>query len=407
MIGMSAVIGYFEMLHLIDVSRFNLIYTIWIDRVICCFKRSITSKGFAVMSDKVFDFLVFIGRFQPFHLGHLSVVRAGLHQAKHLIVLCGSAHQPRTTRNPWTFQERESMIRGSTRDVDQDRLHVLPLMDIMYNDESWVRNVQSTVNGIVTSRHGVPHRSPKIGLIGHSKDESSFYLNLFPQWDSVNVENCQGISATAVREKILNGEVNNQRNGVDNSTLNQSEVLTLLPAAVQEAVEIFSASESFCDVKQEYEFIAKYKKSWSVAPYTPTFVTVDAIVVQSGHVLMVERKARPGKGLLALPGGFVDGQETLMNACIRELREETRLKIPVPVLKGSVKSQHVFDDPYRSSRGRTITHAFYIELEPSKELPRVKGGDDAKYAMWVPLADLDPARIYEDHYFIIQYMTGL
>ena len=136
-------------------------------------------------------------------------------------------------------------------------------------------------------------------------------------------------------------------------------------------------------------------------------MTVDAVVIQSGHVLMVERKARPGKGLLALPGGFLDRGEKLVDACLRELREETRLKVPAPVLIGSIKQQQVFDDPHRSARGRTITHAFYIELAPNKALPKVKGGDDAKQAMWVPLADLDPAKIFEDHYFIIKELTGM
>ena len=106
-----------------------------------------------------------------------------------------------------------------------------------------------------------------------------------------------------------------------------------------------------------------------------------------------------------------------MRACVRarpasrrsfrELREETRLKVPEPVLKGSIRKQKVFDDPHRSARGRTITHAFYIELSPNSELPRVKGSDDAKYAVWLPLAELDPATLFEDHYFIIQEMTGL
>ena len=169
----------------------------------------------------------------------------------------------------------------------------------------------------------------------------------------------------------------------------------------------FCNGEVFASLRQEYEFIRRYKDAWKAAPYAPTFVTVDAVVVQSGHVLMVERKARPGKGLLALPGGFVNPDEKLVDACLRELREETRLKVPLPVLKGSIKSLQVFDDPFRSERGRTITHACYLELQPNKELPKVKGGDDAKHAMWVPLADLNPAHIYEDHYFIIKEMTGL
>ncbi|VFS46366.1 Bifunctional NMN adenylyltransferase/Nudix hydrolase [Budvicia aquatica] len=80
--------------------------------------------------------------------------------------------------------------------------------------------------------------------------------------------------------------------------------------------------------------------------------------------------------------------------------------MPAPVLKGSIKRQAVYDAPYRSARGRTITHAFYIELEPSLELPKVKGSDDAKTARWVPLSELDPQVMFEDHYFIIQDMLG-
>jgi bifunctional NMN adenylyltransferase/nudix hydrolase len=80
--------------------------------------------------------------------------------------------------------------------------------------------------------------------------------------------------------------------------------------------------------------IEKYKESWKAAPFPPTFVTVDAVVVQSGHVLLVKRKAMPGAGLWALPGGFLNQEETLLDGAIRELKEETKIKVPVPVLKG-------------------------------------------------------------------------
>lgn len=346
---------------------------------------------------KDYDFLVFIGRFQPFHMGHLAVVNEGLKQAEQVIVLCGSAHQPRSTRNPWTVDEREQMIRGSISEADSKRVHIAPLMDIVYNDKSWVRNVQATVNGLVTAFHAVPHKPAKVGLIGHSKDQSSYYLNLFPQWGEVQVNNYKGLSATPIRESIFTEQG-------ESYVQNNAEVFS---AKVQQQLLDFVETEHYQGVKEEQGFVEKYKQAWAAAPYAPTFVTVDAVVVQSGHILMVERKARPGKGLLALPGGFVDGHEKLIDACLRELREETRLKVPAPVLKGSIKGQQVFDDPYRSARGRTITHAFYMELAPNKALPKVKGADDAKYAMWVPLADLDPTLIFEDHYFIIQELTGM
>lgn len=345
-----------------------------------------------------YDFLIFIGRFQPFHLGHLKVVREGLRQGGQLIVLIGSAHAARNIRNPWSYAERETMLRGALSEEENRRLRVAPLMDVTYNDEAWVRNVQATVDGLVTAHHSQPHRRPRIGLIGHSKDHTAYYLKLFPQWGSVAVDNYRAISATAIRETYF---------GADAADAPLAESLrSMLPDNVQQTLQDFRQSDTYREICEELAFVARYRAGWAGSPYPPTFVTVDAVVVQSGHVLLVERKARPGKGQLALPGGFVRQHERLVEACLRELREETRLKIPAPVLRGHIKAQQVFDDPNRSTRGRTFTHAFYIELEPDKALPKVKGGDDARHALWVPLAELDPGRLYEDHYFIIQEMIG-
>jgi bifunctional NMN adenylyltransferase/nudix hydrolase len=346
-----------------------------------------------------FDFAVFIGRFQPFHAGHLKVVQEGLRRAERLIVLIGSAWQPRNPRNPWTHQEREAMIRACLPETDQARLLCAPLMDIPYNDEAWVRNVQTTVAGLVTSHHSVPHRAARIALIGHQKDNTGFYLSLFPQWQSLGVPNHDQISATPLREALFSD------NHVD-ALSSMAETKALPSPVVAELKQFVEFGEAFQQVCAEMAFVAKYKKAWANAPYAPTFVTVDAVVVQSGHILLIERRAHPGKGLLALPGGFVDPNETLLDACLRELREETKLKIPHPVLKGSIKDQRVYDDPYRSARGRTITHAYYIELERQSELPKVKGGDDAARARWVPLGELDPRRMFEDHYFIVQDLIG-
>jgi len=108
-----------------------------------------------------------------------------------------------------------------------------------------------------------------------------------------------------------------------------------------------------------------------------------------------------------LPGGFVRENETIHESCLRELREETRLKIPVPVLKGSIKGTHVFDHPQRSLRGRTITHAFHFDF-PAGELPPVRGGDDAEKARWFPISEaleMGP-QLFEDHLHILEFFLG-
>lgn len=344
-----------------------------------------------------FDFLVFIGRFQPYHLGHEAVVREALSRANNVIVLVGSAHRPRCTRNPWTFGEREAMIRDTLDDASNARVHIAPIMDATYNDDLWITNVRKCVAGIMAAHHAKPHRAPSVGLIGHSKDRSSYYLRLFPKWPSVDVANLGEVSATAVRDTIFQASV--EREGA-------TAMRDLVPASVASSLEQFITKASFEQLREEHAFVDRYRAAWDEAPYAPTFVTVDAVVVQSGHVLLVERGARPGKGQWALPGGFINAQETLKEAMLRELKEETKIKVPVAVLRGSIAGEGVFDDPHRSARGRTITHAFYVRLPPETALPKVKGSDDAKTAAWVPLADLDPARMFEDHYFIIQRLVG-
>lgn len=344
-----------------------------------------------------FDFAVFIGRFQPFHVGHLQVVQEGLRRAGRLIVLLGSAWQARSPRNPWTHAERERMIRAALPAEDQARLLVSPLMDVPHNDDAWVRNVQATVAGLVTAHHRSPHRKARIALIGHAKDHTGFYLGLFPQWQAIAVPNHRQISATPLRDRLFS-DPDAPRQLVDEGLL--------APGVGTELAGWIAGAADYAELRDEIAFVRTYRASWANAPYPPTFVTVDAVVVQSGHVLLLERRARPGKGLWALPGGFVAPAERLLDAVLRELREETRLKVPAPVLRGSLRTSRVYDDPHRSARGRTITHAFHFELARQPELPRVKGGDDAARAFWVPLGELDPVRMFEDHYFILQDLVG-
>ena len=104
------------------------------------------------------------------------------------------------------------------------------------------------------------------------------------------------------------------------------------------------------------------RAAWSVAPYPVVLVTVDAVVRAAGQVLLVRRGRMPGKGLWALPGGFVDPAETVYRSALRELVEETRIE--EAALHAALRGVQVFDDPGRSQRGRVAC------------LPAAKDGDD-------------------------------
>ncbi len=341
-----------------------------------------------------FDYLVFIGRFEPFHNGHLAVLRQALGIARRVIVLVGSAGKPRSTRNPWNANEREVMIRAAAG-TDAQRLRIQPLADHLYNEAAWIGAVQRQVAAVVLADGAGD--DARIGLIGRDKDASSYYLREFPQWELCNVQHCEVLSATEIREHLFSADEGGQL-----------LIRANLPAPVAAMLEAFRRTPGYAQLVREFTFLRNYRKAWEAAPYPPTFVTVDAVVVHSGHVLLVRRGAEPGKGLFALPGGFVGQQETLLDACLRELREETRLKLPAPVLKGSLRGEHVFDHPDRSQRGRTITHAFHFEFAGG-ELPPVRGGDDAAKAQWLPLAEALnlEEQFYEDHHHILQHFLGM
>jgi len=351
-----------------------------------------------------YDIAVFVGRFSPLHLGHCHVIQRALDKSKFVAILVGSSFAPRNYRNPWLFEERRQMILDSFPN-DQHRITVLPLEDTTYNDALWVQNVQHLVSDVVVERFGqeIIHvgRYPRICLIGHSKDNSSYYLKLFPQWESINVPGYVNeefvLSSTHIRDWYFSDQS-------DYFLQSEGQHLT---DATRKFLAKFNKTSAFKDILEEYRFVQTYKKSWSSAPYEPVFVTVDACVVQSGHILLVKRKSRPGKGLWALPGGFLQPDERIIDGVLRELREETKIKVPLPVLRGSIVATRVFDDPFRSSRGRTITHAHLIQLSANTELPQVKGSDDAEKAKWVPLGDLRREDFFEDHFDMINALVAL
>ena len=340
-----------------------------------------------------FNTIVYIGRFQPPHLAHIQIMKRALKLGQQLIVLCGSANQPRTIKNPFTVAEREEMILASLPKQYHDRIVILPLRDKMYNDQQWALQVQEIVASVTSDRNP----GDTVAIMGHTKDETSYYLDMFPQWELIDVSNIKDIHATDIRKAYFTEDD-------DDFDL---KIGRDLPAGIHDFLRAWSMRDEFDQLVAEHHFLSQYKKAWEDAPYSPTFVTVDTVVVQSGHVLLVRRRANPGKGLYAIPGGFLNPEERIEDGAIRELREETKIKVPGPVLRGSIKSREVFDHPERSLRGRTITNAFLIELPPGP-LPKVKGSDDADKAKWVPLSVLNKMedQLFEDHYHIIQHFLG-
>lgn len=357
---------------------------------------------------KKYRAVVFIGRFQPFHNAHLEIVRRAFELTDLLILVIGSQRKPVTFKNPFQvgdfslgsafyYEALGDTIRsidpGSFCFDDEDeekstREYAFCFQEDIYGDQVWCGAIQEKV-GEILGKSSLD--SGEIGIIGCRKDETSYYLEMFPQWELIEVPILESLGATQIRDLYF----------VENPNMNFLK--GVLPGPIYDYLNQEKGSEWHSRVVKERRFIEKYKSQYASLPWPPIFVTVDAVIFQSGHVLMVRRRSYPGMGLTALPGGFVDAvtDASLEDAMIREVKEETGLKVAPKILRGSIKGIQVFDSVDRSSRGRTITHAFNILL-PDGELPKVRAGSDADKAFWVPFSMLNPADCFEDHYQIIQ-----
>ncbi len=327
---------------------------------------------------------VLIARFEPVHLAHQAILEVALERAERVVALVGSSERARSPQHPWRFEERAAMI-SAALGSDVSRVTILPLRDHLYNEHRWRAEAQAQVARAAGE-------AQNIALFCATSE-----AHAFPQWARVTVVAPAAPSAQAFRDALFS---------------NTPEALSLFEnhasRPVCDFVSQFRETADFARLCEEYRTIEADRAAWARAPFPPIFVTVDAVVAHSGHVLLVERKHDPGRGLWALPGGFVEPDETLRDAAIRELREETMIDLPASALLDHLRDTAVFDDPQRSLRGRTITHAFYFDF-PSGPLPRVRGGDDAARARWVPMRELGALRaeMFEDHFFILEHLLGV
>ncbi len=337
------------------------------------------------------DVAVLIGRFQPFHHGHATLLRTALESGTAVVIVLGSSFHARSAKNPFTWQERAAMIGATLAPEERERVSYVPVRDY-YEDTRWADAVRREVARVAGS-------ASRVALIGYVKDASSYYLHHFPHWQLTSVNAVHDIDATGIRDVLFEAE------DIDVSL---AVIADRLPPAVRQYLRAWTLLPHYDGLVQEYRSLKAYRTAWKSAPYAPIFSTVDAVVKTAGHVLLIQRGDFPGKGLWAIPGGFVEQRERLLQGAIRELLEETELGTLSSSLAEALVAVQVFDHPDRSLRGRTITHAHFFDLK-TQQLPAVEGADDAAHAKWMPierLSDMED-QFFEDHFHILNFFLKL
>ena len=136
---------------------------------------------------------------------------------------------------------------------------------------------------------------------------------------------------------------------------------------------------------------------YDVSKYERPSVTVDVVMMslrqRDLQVLLIKRRAWPYEGMWAVPGGFVNIQESLETAAKRELQEETGVQDVY------LEQLYTFGDPGRDPRTRVITVVYFALLD--SERLQVRAADDATDVGWFSVDDLPPLAF--DHDKILQY----
>lgn len=165
--------------------------------------------------------LLYIGRFQPFTSAHQALVLDALGQCEQLVIGLGSCNQPPSARNPFSVSDREWMVRHSF--PYWSRASVIRLPDFPGNHARWILNVCREMD-----QFGDDDWAP----YGNEKDETSFYLKIFPERPFVPYAGPrQVIDATSVRELFF-------RDPPD-----WDEIRQLVPVATYDFLRTYQTSE--------------------------------------------------------------------------------------------------------------------------------------------------------------------
>ncbi len=331
---------------------------------------------------------VFIGRFQPLHLGHEAVIRGALERVETLIVVIGSSHVASNPKNPFTFADRQAMFtRVFQHELTTGRMVLVPLYDFEH-DYDWEQNLRKGVfDAILTHAnkggihlHGIADF--KVALAGYGKDASSYYLRMFPEWDNIQID-------------------------IQHGTLNASDIrddyLRRLPHYPHDAcspqvvawLKDFALTQRFKDLVAWKDGLAEDKAKFGQGP----FLAADLLIEHRDKILLVTRGKAAGRGQKAMPGGFVEPGERFYDAAMREGVEETG--IDASQFADYLVASTVADNPDRSLRGRIVSMVFHFKIPDHVEVKQPVAGDDAGHADWYDFLSLSTGEFYEDHHTLI------
>lgn len=337
---------------------------------------------------------VYVGRFAPFHNGHLFTIREALAKYDHVRVLVGSSSKSINPRTPWNSSERFKMVSDAVRDLCG--ISIETIRDYPEDDDEWVEQVKRAT--IQSFAGNTEFKDAEWYIIGSPRDaETTKYLsllcqklNFIPDFTPTEVSKVF-LSGTQIRELIFKTTVNGAPVRDWKALLNMN-----VPISVYIRIMEYITTLACHKITAWLDSIEMNEALFRAGARTPVYVTTDAVVTRGFQVLCIVRKGKQGQGQWAIPGGFLEADLTLIENIKKEVMEETGILVQDPL------RHEIYDAPDRSVRGRTVDHVFAFDVDEDVE---PQGGDDAAIAKFIHWHDLPSEDMwFEDHYRILMKM---
>ncbi len=266
---------------------------------------------------------LFIGRFQPFHLGHIDALKqARKYGITEFFIGVGSSNKEHTAENPFTYEERKTMITKILNAL-WVKFTIYPLPDMESDDDR---------------KNYIINNLPKFDAVISGNPRTTSIFKKTP-YKICNIKITKDIKSTAIRHMLHIGDMEGLK--------------TLVPGQVIIYLQSMKADKR----------LAKYYRDEHIGPS----IAVDGILLTKDKRIVIIQRKNPPLGY-ALPGGFVDYGETTEQALVREMKEEIGVHIKIRKLAG------VMSDPKRDPRSHIISIVYIADIVSW----RIKAGDDAK-----------------------------
>lgn len=329
------------------------------------------------MQEFLYDFSVYIGRFQPFHNGHLKSIKYALKFSKKLIIVLGGAYASPAIRGPWHFTQRMQMILQSLSAGERKKIYFVAIRDRLYHEEKWIQNVQGEVAKITQN-------AKKIAIVGHEKDSSSYYLRVFPHWAFLETGNYQGINATDIRNLLF---LKNDKKMIKN----------LVPEKVNTILAKYAKTNEFKALKKKFIFTERNKHK-----VQNEFVT-NIIIYCNTYILLIKSKDILKQGLYSLPE-VMTLIPNFEEKVLTYMENEFKIDLHKNELYNNYIACDTFDYSERYPLGRQVSKTYFFKLK-KENLPVIMKSQNSLEVSWILIDDLCffENEMYADHFQIIQY----